>query len=57
MYLGVAGNLFVYACKVSFEKGDEGHVVFDSKSVLIEHYKKKIGATHFRGQTNVYRDR
>jgi len=50
MYLGVAGNLFAYACKVSFEKGYEGYVAFDSKSALIEHYKKKIGATHFRGQ-------
>lgn len=39
MYLGVAGNLFAYACKVSFEKGYEGYVAFDSKSALIEHYQ------------------
>jgi hypothetical protein len=50
MYLGVAGNLFAFACKISFEKGYEGYVAFDSKSALIEHYKKKLGATHFKGQ-------
>jgi hypothetical protein len=50
MYLGVAGNLFAYACKLSFEKGYEGYVAFDSKSALIDHYKNKLGATHFKGQ-------
>ena len=50
MYLGVAGNLFAFACKLSFEKGYEGYVAFDSKSALIEHYMKKLGATHFKGQ-------
>lgn len=50
MYLGVAGNLFAFTCKLSFDKGYEGYVAFDSKSALIEHYKKKLGATHFKGQ-------
>lgn len=50
MYLGVAGNLFAFACKLSFENGYEGYVAFDSKSALIDHYKKKIGATHLKGQ-------
>ncbi|TVQ16236.1 MAG: hypothetical protein EA364_00480 [Balneolaceae bacterium] len=50
MYLGVAGNLFAFACKLSFEKGYEGYVAFDSKSALIEHYKKNLRATHFKGQ-------
>ena len=50
MYLGVAGNLFAFACKLSFEKGYEGYVAFDSKSALIEHNKEKLGASHFRGQ-------
>jgi hypothetical protein len=49
-YLGVAGNLFAFGCKLSFEKGYEGYVAFDSKSALIEHYKTKLGATHFKGQ-------
>lgn len=50
IYLGVAGNLFAFACKLSFEVGYEGYVAFDSKSALIEHYEKKLGATHFKGQ-------
>jgi hypothetical protein len=50
MYLGIAGNLFAFTCKSSFEKGYEGYVAFDSKSALIEHYKRKLGATHFKGQ-------
>ncbi|MBS1514011.1 MAG: hypothetical protein JSS63_03200 [Bacteroidetes bacterium] len=50
VYLGVPGNLVAYACKVSFEKGYEGFVAFDAKTNLIKHYKKILGATHFRGQ-------
>jgi len=50
MYLGVAGNLFAFACKRSFEKGYDGYVAFDSKSALIKHYEEKLGATLFRGQ-------
>jgi len=50
MYFGVSGNLFAFACKLSFEKGYDGYIAFDSKSALIEHYKKKLGATHFKGQ-------
>ena len=37
VYIGVPGNLVAFACKVSFDKGHEGFVAFDSKSVLIEH--------------------
>jgi len=50
MYLGVAGNLFAFACKLSFEKGYDGYVAFDSKSALIDHYKKNLGATHLGEQ-------
>ena len=50
LYLGVAGNLVAFACKISFEKGYEGFVAFDSKTALIKHYEKTLGATHFRGQ-------
>jgi hypothetical protein len=46
IYLGVPGNLVAFACKVSLEKGYEGYVAFDSKTVLIEHYKQTLGATH-----------
>ena len=48
IYLGIPGNLVAYACKVSFDQGYEGYVAFDSKTVLIEHYQKSLGATHIR---------
>jgi hypothetical protein len=44
IYLGVPGNLVAYACKISFEKGFEGNVVFVAKTKLIEHYQKTLGA-------------
>jgi hypothetical protein len=50
LYLGVAGNLVAFACKMSFEKGYEGFIAFDSKTALIKHYEQTLGATHFRGQ-------
>ncbi|HRG10868.1 MAG TPA: hypothetical protein PLJ08_20005 [Cyclobacteriaceae bacterium] len=46
VYLGVPGNLVAFACKVSLDKGYDGYVAFDSKTVLIEHYKQILGATH-----------
>jgi hypothetical protein len=46
IYLGVPGNLVAFACKVSQDKGYDGYVAFDSKTVLIEHYKQTLGATH-----------
>ncbi|MBD0350137.1 MAG: hypothetical protein ICV65_03175 [Flavisolibacter sp.] len=50
IYLGVPGNLVAFACKRSIEKGYDGYVAFDSKTVLIEHYNKTLGATHLGGQ-------
>ncbi len=50
LYLGVAGNLVAFACKISFEKGYEGFVAFDSKTALIKHYEQTLGATYFRRQ-------
>jgi hypothetical protein len=49
VYFGVPGNLIAYACKVSFDKGYEGFLAFDAKSVLIKHYQESLYATHFRG--------
>ena len=40
---GVGGNLFAYACKVSWDAGNEGTIVFTSKTRLIEHYEKVLG--------------
>ena len=49
IYEGVAGNLFAFACKCSFEIGYDGFVAFDAKTSLIEHYQQTLRATHFRG--------
>ena len=48
-YAGVAGNLFAFACKTSVERGYKGSVAFDSKTRLIEHYKKTLRAHHAFG--------
>jgi hypothetical protein len=50
IYLGVPGNLVAYACRLSFQKGYEGYVSFHSKTKLIEHYEKSLGAHHFGRQ-------
>lgn len=48
-YLGVPGNLVAFACKLSFQRGYDGFVSFHSKTVLIDHYTKSLGAYHFGG--------
>ena len=53
LYEGVAGNLVAYACKVSFEYGYNGYVSFTSKTKLIDHYIKTLGAVHYGGQLMV----
>ncbi len=50
MYSGVPGNLVAFACKVSFQRGHEGNVSFISKTQLINHYEKTLGAFHFGGR-------
>jgi hypothetical protein len=49
LYTGVPGNLVAFTCKLSWEKGYEGFVAFQSKTKLIEHYEKTLGATHVGG--------
>lgn len=49
IYRGVPGNLVAYACRLSFQKGFEGFVSFHSKTKLIDHYQKSLGAYHFKG--------
>jgi len=49
LYLGVAGNLFAFACKLSFDKGYEGFVAFFSKTKLIDHYTKTLKAQNIGG--------
>jgi len=53
MYEGVLGNLVVYVCKVSFEQGFEGNVVFLAKTKLIQHYTDKLKAVHVGGHLMV----
>jgi hypothetical protein len=46
---GVLGNLVAFACKLSFEKGYNGEVGFVSKTALIPHYQKALGAKLLTG--------
>jgi hypothetical protein len=50
VYSGVPGNLVAFACKLSFQRGHEGNVSFLSKTQLVDHYIKTLGASHFGGR-------
>jgi hypothetical protein len=52
-YAGVAGNLVAFACRLSFQRGHQGNVSFLSKSQLVEHYEKSLGAFHFGGRVMI----
>ena len=47
LYEGVAGNLMAFACRLSFQRGNEGYVSFLSKTNLIEHYIETLEAIHY----------
>lgn len=49
-YLGVPGNLFGQACRLSFDKGYGGFVSFTAKTALIEHYIRILEASVIGGQ-------
>ena len=53
LYEGVPGNLVAFACKESKDKGYEGFVSFFSKTKLIHHYEKTLGAEHVGGHRMV----
>ena len=53
LYEGVAGNLVAYACKISFQHGFDGYVVFTAKTKLIDHYIKTLGAYSIGSQRMV----
>ena len=53
LYTGIPGNLFAFTCKLSWDKGYEGFVSFQSKTKLIEHYELSLGATHVGGHKMV----
>lgn len=46
LYEGVPGNLFAFACKISWDQGYQGFISFTSKTKLIQHYEMTLGATH-----------
>jgi len=48
-YLGVCGNLTAFGCKLSMEYGFGGAISFISKTALISHYEKTLGAVHLGG--------
>jgi hypothetical protein len=56
-YAGVAGNLVAFACRLSFQRGHQGNVSFLSKSQLVEHYEKSLGAFHFGGRVMIIETR
>ncbi|MBK7225326.1 MAG: hypothetical protein IPH96_07910 [Saprospiraceae bacterium] len=44
LYEGVPGNLFAFACKLSWDNGNQGFVSFISKTKLMEHHNKTLGS-------------
>jgi len=50
IYAGVPGNLVAFACKLSFQRGNDGNVSFFSKTQLVQHYIDTLGAMHFGGR-------
>lgn len=56
VYAGVAGNLVAYACKLSFEKGYDGFIAFESKTKLIRHYSDTLGAERFGSGLRMFID-
>lgn len=53
LYAGVPGNLVAFACRLSFQRGFEGNVSFFSKTQLIDHYVKTLGAFHVGGRVMI----
>lgn len=53
VYLGVPGNLVAFVCRTSFHRGFHGYVSFTSKTQLIEHYEKTLGAINVGGHLMV----
>lgn len=53
LYEGIPGNLFAFTCKISWDKGYQGFISFTSKTKLLDHYEKTLGATHIGGHKMV----
>ncbi len=52
-YNGVGAHLFAEAVKMSYERGYDGYVFFDSKTKLIDYYEKELGAVRI-GTTRMF---
>lgn len=52
-YIGVGGHLFAIACKESWDNGNDGYVVFESKTDLIYHYINSLNAQIVRERAPV----
>jgi len=50
---GIGGNLFAYACKRSWDTGNEGFVSFQAKTRLIKHYEITLGAVRNNGHNMI----
>jgi len=50
---GVGGNLFAFACRKSWDNGNQGFVSFQAKTKLIPHYEKVLGAIHIGGHNMI----
>ena len=50
LYEGVPGNLVAFACRLSFQRGQEGFVAFHAKTQLVNHYEKSLKAIHYGNQ-------
>jgi hypothetical protein len=56
-YEGVCGNLVAYGCKLSKEYEFDGETAFISKTALIAHYEKALGAVHVGGGRMIIREK
>lgn len=54
-YQGVGAHLFVIACKLSWDVGNEDFVQFKAKTDLVEHYRETLNAKNIDAQ-NMYID-
>lgn len=52
-YVGIPANIGVFACRISFHRGFKGYVSFTAKTMLIEQYKKTLGAINIGGNLMV----
>jgi len=53
LYEGIPGNLFAFTCRTSWDIGYQGFVSFTSKTRLLEHYERTLGATSVGGHKMV----